>query len=186
MKKARPTYLKVSISLDLEQEADQRLLEFFDALPAGMKANALRRLLAQSLPKSDAELQVLLGQVAMDAHLRNQCAGRPRHAERASAPMRALPVVVAPHVVPAGAGAAALPVTDGRAPIDEEHEAGVIADAVVPVAGAIDGTGAKRVAMPSIDEELGRGQGSRPDGAASEAPARRRLNVGGLIPSFSP
>jgi hypothetical protein len=182
MKKPRPTYLKVSISLDLEQETDQRLLEFFDALPAGMKANALRRLLAQSLPKSDAQLQELLGQVAMDARLRNQCAGRPRQAERASAPMRFSPSFVAAQVQLTQSGDGARPATGDGVLANEQYGHASAVDAVV--AEAVVGPDGQ-CSEPTADEGYERGQGSQPGSAASGAPARRRLNVGGLIPSFT-
>jgi hypothetical protein len=179
MSKARPTYLKVSISLDLAQEADQQLLEFFDSVPAGMKANALRRLLVQSLPATSAELQKLLGQVAMDAHQRNQWAGRPRQITREGV---ARHIVAAP-VVPLGSGLASDVRTSiqDRASPELDNELG---GHVVPVAGPIVGEAA--AAVPQLMEDrLDRDQGTEPSGAASGVPEKKRLNVGKLIPSFA-
>ncbi|WP_157131289.1 hypothetical protein [Burkholderia pseudomallei] len=76
--KPKPTYLKVSIALDLSQEVDRKLNEFVEDLPFGLRANVLRRLITQGLPSSESELQQLLGRTAMDARVRNQRPGRPR------------------------------------------------------------------------------------------------------------
>jgi hypothetical protein len=179
MRKARPTYLKVSISLDLEQETDRALLEFSDSLPAGMKANVLRRLLAQALPKSDAELQKLLGQVAMDAHLRNQCAGRPRQNQREAVPRQ----FAATHVVPQG-GVSASEIRGEDTGADPVELGPEEIGNVVHVAGPVDDDAAGK-ASPLMGNQVEEEQGPTPPAAASGVPAKRKLNVGNLIPSFA-
>lgn len=89
MGKSQPILLKTTMSLDPDQESDAALLAFLDSLPMGLKANVMRRLLTQAMPKTEVELSSLLGSTAMDAVVRNQRRGRPRREERRARPVSA-------------------------------------------------------------------------------------------------
>jgi hypothetical protein len=176
-KKRRVTWLKASISLDLSQDDDRRLLAFVDELPNGQKGSVLRRLLTQSLPRNDVDLERLLGQTQMDARARGQTRGRPR---RAALDYSAAVEAVAPPIlekssrfaretrpetpeVPVGQASPEVPV--------EQTEELVSAASQVP-----DGLGAvapeKTMPVSSAGQE------------PSSGPRKQRVQIGGLIPSW--
>ncbi|UEC05547.1 hypothetical protein [Burkholderia vietnamiensis] len=182
--KPKPTYLKVSIALDMSQEVDRKLNEFVEDLPFGLRANVLRRLIMQGLPSSESELQQLLGRTAMDARVRNQRPGRPRRT----------PVIDGPN-----AGAAAPAARDAEAPMTATNPAPVTVEAE-PTAQFEPSAAALPMAAGSVDEANGSGNETAlpvaevtdsPDSVPArkadvvvEPPAqstRKRVQIGGLV-----
>lgn len=70
--------LKLTVALDVAEEEDAKLLEFMRSVPDGFKGLVVRRLLLQSLPKTELEQDALFGKAAVDALNRGRVRGRPR------------------------------------------------------------------------------------------------------------
>lgn len=182
----KPTYLKVSIALDMSQEVDRKLNEFVEDLPFGLRANVLRRLITQGLPSSESELQQLLGRTAMDARVRNQRPGRPRRT----------PVIDGPYAVTESPAARE---AEAAAPMAASSPPSVDVDAE-PVVQSEPSVAASKMAAGPVDAASGSGnETASPVARATDSPdsvparkadvvleppaqsTRKRVQIGGLV-----
>ena len=74
---AQEQYVHLHMAFDTGNEQERRFVELFNALPQGFKAHFCKSLLVDSIPASDADIDLLLAKFIRQKKFRMKRRGRP-------------------------------------------------------------------------------------------------------------